>query len=227
MRQNPEGIRGVPRAIQRRSTGLSTEHEQPILTAVVLAAGRGTRMGRGKAGLPWGGQTLLEAWVRRFVGCGCTTVAAVVGGDSALLRAQVDPSLPIAWAVNDDPAGSGPRESLLLGLDALPADSLTLFTPVDVPVVQQSTILRLIDAWNAAETQPLAVLPRIGDRTGHPVLAGADFVQRLYEGERGDRIDAFLGWAQRRLVHVDVEDERVLANMNAPADYAGWAPTQG
>lgn len=204
---------------------MSTGREQVPLSAVVLAAGQGRRMGRNKASLPWGGRTLLEAWVRRLVNAGAEPVAAVLGPDLALVRAQVDPSLPIAWIENPEPDLNGPRESLLMGLDALPADSCALFTPVDVPVVQAATLEALLLAWRSAEAAPLAVLPRCGQRSGHPVLAGPDFVRRLYEGEPGDRIDSFLGWASRRLLYVDVEDERVLANMNAPADYANWAPT--
>ncbi len=184
-------------------------------------------MGRSKAGLPWGGQTLLEAWARRLVGAGVETVAAVVGPDLPLVRAQVDAALPISWVANPDPDRSGPRESLLLGLDALPANSRALFTPVDVPVVLAPTLDAIVGAWRAADPEPLAVLPRRAGRTGHPVLAGPDFVRRLYEGERGDRLDGFLTWASRRIVYVDVDDERVLANMNEPADYANWAPTLG
>lgn len=182
-------------------------------------------MGRSKASLPWGGRTLLEAWVQRLLGAGAEQVAAVLGAELPLVRSQVDPALPILWVENPEPERSGPRESLLLGLDALPADSCALFTPVDVPVVEAATLAQLLDAWRSADSEPLAVLPRCCDRTGHPVLAGPDFVRRLYEGEPGDRIDGFLAWASRRLLFVDVEDDRVLANMNEPADYANWAPT--
>ncbi len=205
---------------------MSTGHEQRPFAAVVLAAGRGQRMGRNKATLPWGPQTLLEAWVRRFVDQGAASVAVVLGADGALVQEQVDPGLPIAWATNEDVDGSGPRESLLLGLDALPADLPAFFTPVDVPVVAADTLRRMLEAWRGADEEPMALLPRIGDRTGHPVLACPALVQRLYEGERGDRIDELLAWS-RRVLHVDVDDERVLANMNDPAQYANWAPTGG
>lgn len=206
---------------------MSTDNEQAVLAAVVLAAGRGRRMGTTKALLPWGDCILLEAWVRRLVDGGATCVAAVVGPELPLIHAQVDPSLPIRWVENPAPDASGPRESLLLGLDALPTNCAALFTPVDVPVVAASTVGALVDAWRVAADAPFAVLPRLGDRTGHPVLAGPAMVQRLYEGEAGDRIDAVLTWAGRRVQVVDVDDERALANMNLPAEYAGWAPTGG
>ncbi len=206
---------------------MSTAHEQTRLGAVVLAAGRGRRMGRSKASLPWGGTTLLEAWVRTLRDAGATEIAAVVGDDGDLVREQVDPSLGILWVTNPDPDGTGMRESLLLGLDALPADGGALFTPVDVPVVAASTVQALVEAWRAAGDGSLAALLRCGGRTGHPVLAGPDLVRRLYEGERGDRVDDLLAWATRRVLHVDVEDERVLANMNDPAGYTRWAPTPG
>lgn len=187
-------------------------------------------MGRTKALLPWGDVTLLAAWIDRFLSAGAEEVVVVLGAEFDAVRAAVEPSLPaperVRWVQNPDPAGTGPRESLLLGLDQLPADSPAWFTPVDVPVVRAASLRALLDAWRGA-AQPLAAIPRYENRPGHPVLVGPLFVQRLFAGEPGDRIDELLAWATRRLVHVDLDDPRVLGDMDDPAAYQEAAPPAG
>lgn len=200
--------------------------------AVLLAAGRGSRMGRSKGLLPWGDRTLIEAWVARFRAAGIEHIAVVLGADAAVVRAQLD-QLDVTWAVNPEPDATGPRESLLVGLDALAADGAAWFTPIDVPVVGPTVLTRMQRAWvTARETDPdgpgpLAVLPSYRRRTGHPVLAGADFIAHLWTGERGDQIDELLGWATRRQVIVELDDVRVVGNMNRPRDYEAFAPPAG
>ena len=202
-------------------------------SAVILAAGRSTRMGRTKALLPWGDRPLLTAWIERFQGAGAAEVAVVLGAEFDLIRATVEPSLEapdrVRWVQNADPARTGPRESLLLGLDSLPADSPAWFTPVDVPVVRTATLRALLAVWleGPPVDRPLAAVPRFEGSPGHPVLAGPAFVERLFQGEAGDRIDQLLAWASRRVVFAAVPDPRVVQDMDDVEAYQAAAPAPG
>jgi CTP:molybdopterin cytidylyltransferase MocA len=188
-------------------------------------------MGRNKALLPWGDCCLLEAWIRRFKEAGITDVVAVVGPELEALRAELAPEFEPRWVVNPEPEATGPRESLLLGLDALASDLPAWFSPIDVPVVGAEVLGQVAAAYveQAAlgEPFPLAALPAYRGVNGHPVLASPNFIQHLYEGQRGDRIDELFSWATRRLVRVDVPDVRVVGNMNKPPDYQAFAPPAG
>ena len=96
---------------------------------------------------------------------------------------------------------------------------------MDVPVVDASTLRAVAEVFeNHPGEQPLAALPRHDEKTGHPVLAGPEFLERLVEGQAGDRIDAVFSWATRRLVFADIWDPRVLGNMNFLEDYRAFAP---
>ncbi len=189
-------------------------------------------MGRSKGLLPWGDRSLLEAWVARFKAAGVPEIAVVLGADSAVIKEQL-PDLEVTWAVNPEPDTTGPRESLLVGLDALSGEGAAWFTPVDVPVVGADVLARMERAWERAVDAdpdgpgPLAVLASYRRRTGHPVLASASFVAHLWAGERGDRIDELLSWATRRQVIVELDDVRIVGNMNRPRDYEAFAPPPG
>ena len=188
-------------------------------------------MGRSKASLPWGDRTLLEAWVKRFLEAGVTEVAIVLGPEMEAIRtASID--LPnLRWVFNQQAAETGPRESLLLGIDALGASAPLWFVPVDVPVVGAEVLEQVRQAYDdrtaGEEAPPLAALPCYRGSNGHPVLAGPDLIERLFEGEPGDRIDELLSWATRRLVVVEVDDLRVVGNMNRPQDYQAFVPPAG
>ncbi len=187
-------------------------------------------MGRSKAGLPWGDRTLLEAWVERFLEAGVTEIAIVLGPEMEAIRAASLDSPNLRWVCNQQAAETGPRESLLLGIDALSAAAPLWFVPVDVPVVGAEVLEQVRQAYDARATEdkePLAALPCYRGSNGHPVLAGPDLIERLFEGEPGDRIDELLSWATRRLVVVEVGDLRVVGNMNRPQDYQAFVPPPG
>jgi len=188
-------------------------------------------MGRSKATLPWGDRTLLEAWVERFFEGGVTEVAIVLGPEMEAIRGSSIDRPNLRWVCNEHASETGPRESLLLGIDALGAAAPLWFVPVDVPVVGASVLTDVRQAYDARaaaeEEQPLAALPAYRGNNGHPVLAGPDLIERLFEGEQGDRIDELLSWATRRLVVVEVDDLRVVGNMNRPQDYQAFVPPAG
>lgn len=195
--------------------------------AVVLAAGRGERMGRTKATLPWGGRTILDTWVARLRAAGVREVVAVLGLDGPLVASSLDRTTVVGLVPNPEAERCGLRESLLLGLDALASPGPFLFTPVDVPPPDPAVLTALLAAFSDGAEEPFAVRPCFQGRPGHPVAVGSAFVQRLYEGEPGDRIDELLSWATRRVRDVPVEDPRVLADLDSPEDYlhalrAGW-----
>ena len=60
-------------------------------TAVLLAAGAGTRLGLGpKALLPFRGRTLVEVLADVLLAGGCREVVVVLGADAARVRAATD-----------------------------------------------------------------------------------------------------------------------------------------
>ncbi len=190
------------------------------VAAVVLAAGPSVRMGRTKALLPWGDSTLAAAWVERFQRAGVETVVVVCGAERPLIEAAVE----ARCVGTPNPAQDGMRESLVAGLDALPADQPAFFTPVDVPPVRVETLRAMLDAYDD-NGRPFAVVPAFDDHTGNPVLAGPDLIRRVFEGEPGDRVDELLAWATRRQVLLRTDDMAAFGDMDTPEQYARWAPS--
>ena len=89
-----------------------------MIPAIVLAAGRSTRMGRLKPNLPIAGGTFLSVIVRAFLDADVRDVAVVIGHEMDAVREEfAKTGLPVRFAVNPD-YDRGQLSSVLAGLDA-------------------------------------------------------------------------------------------------------------
>ena len=146
-------------------------YDRVVIPAIVLAAGRSSRMGRAKATLDaGGGQTFLTRIVHTFREAGVDDVIVVVGHDAEPIATSfAESGLPARFVVNRG-YDKGQLSSLLAGLNVLdrPGVSAVLVTLVDVPLVSAATVRAVVDAYR--RTGARVVRPTSGDRHGHPLL---------------------------------------------------------
>ncbi len=111
----------------------------PATTAVLLAAGAGTRLGRGpKALLPFRGRTLVEVLADVLSDGGCREVVVVLGAGAQAVRASTDLH---RHAVVENPAWpSGMGSSLRLGLASARPGNHVLVALVDQPGLTPETV---------------------------------------------------------------------------------------
>lgn len=185
---------------------------------IVLCGGKSSRMGRSKADLPFGTETLLERLVRRL-GNSVTQVVVVAATD------QVVPSFATkVRVVRDERSQAGPLEGLRIGLDALRQCADRAFaTSCDAPFVQSAFIERMMELASGYD-----VAVPVEGTFFHPLAA-------VYSTQLGDVIDAMLNSGQFRTSElfervrtrkVPIEELRAvdpdlstLVNLNHPADY--------
>lgn len=115
---------------------------------------------------------------------------------------------------NPDYASTQQLESLQLALSKLPEDcARVLISPVDIPLVRQDTVARLLAVKGAF------VRPSFCGRSGHPVILDSRLIPfvREYGGPGG------LGGAVRQLKtaaqDVPVNDANILFDNDTPEDY--------
>ena len=188
----------------------------PYVSAIVLAAGRAVRMGAPKLLLPLGGQTIVEKVVDAALASKANEVIVVVGYRFQEVAAVLT-KRPVRLVVNDDYAG-GLSTSLKAGIRAANGRAgAFLFLLADQPFLVPELIDRLIETYRAASC--LVARPVFKGRPGHPVLFDASLKPELLaiEGDTGAREVA--ARYRHRLAAVPVADERVLADIDTPADY--------
>ena len=111
-------------------------------TAIVLAGGASARMGKPKALLPFGAETLIERVVRRLEAIASEVV--VVSGPHLVL-----PALRTARVIEDEKPLQGPVAGILYGLRAARTD-LCFVCGCDHPFIEPAVVRLLIERAAAA-----------------------------------------------------------------------------
>ncbi len=188
------------------------------ITGIVLCGGRSTRMGRDKASLPFGDETLLERAVRvvkEVADAVIVVTRKVEGGGNPFL------GLPVRL-VHDAVANLGPLAGIAAGLSASTTD-LNIVIACDMPLIRPAVLRRLIDLRGDADIC-LAVI----DGRASPLCAvyrarvAADAQALLASGER--RVMALLDRVQTQRVDAaafrDIDpDLESFLSCNTPEEF--------
>jgi len=183
-----------------------------MITAVVLAAGASTRMGRQKLLLPLGGEPLVRRTVRQVCDAGFDEVLVVLGSDHEQTRAALD-GLPVRHAVNHDFA-SGMGSSFRAAVLELGNSTAAMFTLADQPLVTTREYQRVLDTYR--QLAPAIVSVRYGDVTAPPHLFEREFFAELGALEHGAR-PVLQRHRERTLVLQFPPD--LLMDIDTPDDY--------
>lgn len=189
------------------------------IAAVVLAAGRSTRMGADKLRLPWRGRTMLE-WV---LGAACALPSVIlVGGphDISGMPTQVTRvSGTVSGPASSTSQGSlpGQAESLKAGIRALPCglDGAMVLLG-DMPLITPELVVKLAQAFRPGRF----LVPRCDGRRGNPVIIPSDWFARVLElkGDTGAR--SLLASPNAPVDYLAVDDPAILTDVDTPEDYA-------
>lgn len=191
----------------------------PSHIGVLLAAGRGSRMGSTKQLKLWptegGPKPLICASydaIRRI----CDEMVVVLGHDAEKVSAALaSRSFKCAYSSADVPMS----ESICAGLRAAAAidpQATVVLQPGDHPEVAENTLRALVSASLMKPTQ--AVIPQYRVQGGHPAFIPAAVVQAILSSPCPNGLKQF--WADfpdlcRRL---PVDDSAVIRDVDTPAD---------
>src|SRR5436853_3212068 len=187
-----------------------------MIDAILLAAGRSSRMGAFKPLLPFGGRSVVEACVSNLLSGGVDEVVAVVGHRADEVRERLA-HLPVRIAINDD-AESEMGVSISRGIEQISPDTeAVLLALVDQPAIPPEVIRLLIT--ERKRTGARLIVPEYEGRGGHPVLIDLSFREELLnlDPQRGLRglFDAHRAQALR----VAVASPYVARDMDRWDDY--------
>ena len=189
------------------------------MAAIVLAAGRSTRMGEANKLLAdIGGTAMVRRVVEAVLASRARPVLMVTGHQAADVAAAIA-GLDVTPVANPDYA-TGLSSSLRAGVRSLPEDcDGVLFVLGDMPRISPEHLDRLIAAFGAEEGAAVIVPVRAG-RRGNPVLWPAMYFEELLqlEGDAGARrLFAAHAGAVREIdlgtdaIFVDVDTPEALA----------------
>jgi CTP:molybdopterin cytidylyltransferase MocA len=194
-----------------------------MIPALVLAAGKSTRMGRTKALLPLGNETFVSRIVRTFRLAGVEDIVVVVGHDAARVSEELSRlDAPPRTIVNAD-YESGQLSSILAGLRTVdrPGVAAMLMTLVDVPLVSAETVRAVLMRYRT--TSAPVVRPVNGARHGHPVLLDRRLFGLLRGADPMSGAKPIVRAHASALGDVEVSDEGAFTDIDTPEEYAAAA----
>ncbi|HRI51267.1 MAG TPA: nucleotidyltransferase family protein [Pseudomonadota bacterium] len=184
-----------------------------MIAAVILAAGASSRMGAVKALLKIDGETLLARILRLARASGAQRLIATLGPPHGeQLAATLSSGVEVAW--NDDPS-RGMLSSVQAALRVLaeaPGRGALLW-PVDVPLVTEATVQRLISGDLSRLTAPC-----YEGRGGHPLWLPAALHQEVLALPASASLRTLR--ESHPLLRIPVEDPGVLRDLDTPSDFA-------
>jgi CTP:molybdopterin cytidylyltransferase MocA len=147
-----------------------------MTSAILLAAGESTRMGRPKPLLPWGDTTLIEYQIAELRAAGVDDVVVVLGHDADEMRSHVPQG---ARAVVNMAYRQGRASSLRAGAAALP-DSANPIVVLNVDQPRPRSITQHL-LKSHADAGALITLPAGDGKRGHPVVLSGALLPELRE----------------------------------------------
>lgn len=188
--------------------------------AIILCGGKSTRMGRDKATLPFGPESMLQR-VARLIG-------QVVEPRNIIVVAAPDQLLPILPAeiriARDERQDRGPLEGLAAGLRVVPEQVEAVYaTSCDVPLLVPQFVSRMFELLGSHEV----AVPRDGEHH-HPLAAvyRPSVLKHIQQLLQADRLRPRFLFDMADTLEIPVNDLRqadpdlsTLMNLNRPEDY--------
>ncbi len=195
------------------------------VTAVILAAGLGSRMGQAtKQLLPWGNTTVLGQTVRHARQSDVTDVLVVSGHEAAKVEA-VAAAAGAATVYNADYATGEMVSSLQTAVRHLPATcAAVLVLLADQPMVPPAILNQILTAFAQGKSDLIA--PVYNGKRGNPVLIGRRYFAELLALPADAAPRALLQRHAGRLHLEEVATDAILRDLDRPEDYERERPNQ-
>jgi len=155
-------------------------------TGVLLAAGAGTRLGRGpKALLPFRARTLVEVLADTLFDGGCSEVVVVLGAEADRVRSATE--LGPHTVVDNPDWAKGMAGSFRAGIDAATPGNNIMVALVDQPGLTPTAVSRLLGSHRPGRVTAAAYPDESGRlKRRHPVIIDVGLRSQAAEAANGD-----------------------------------------
>lgn len=192
------------------------EVRRPV-AAIVLAAGKSSRMGELKVLLPWGRETVLESILRRLYAIRLNDVLVVTGREAQKVE-KVAAKYGARTVHNPDYEQGEMLSSLQTAIRTLgDRYDACLVVLGDQPQIQGRVIAEVLNAYAAGKGE--IVTPSYQMRRGHPVLIGRRYWQEMLNLPQGKSPRDLLKAHENEIAYVNVNSDSILADIDTPEEY--------
>jgi molybdenum cofactor cytidylyltransferase len=188
-----------------------------MITAAVLAAGAGKRIGTPKALLRYKKHSFLETILINLYSAGITKIYVVVGMEFDKVQKSLSIQYPIDLIQNPHPE-EGPLSSFKRALKKMPVETKgCIMVLVDHPLVMIQTYrhLKLLGEKN----ENSIYIPVYKNKNGHPVFFGKKFFAQLLRAPLSEGARYVVRQNPEAVQKFETSDEGVIADIDSQEDF--------
>ncbi|MBI3163595.1 MAG: nucleotidyltransferase family protein [Chloroflexi bacterium] len=193
-----------------------------MITAIILAAGRSTRMREPKMLMPWGESTVLQTVIATVKSAGIDDILVVTGGARERVESLLGESVR---AVFNEMYESGEMlSSIQAGLRTVKAEAqAALIFLGDQPQVKDRTVRSVCDEF--LKNKPPIVVPSYQMQRGHPWLITRSLWSEILEMKPPQSPRDFLNRHADKISYVTVDTPSIVEDLDTPEDYRRYTHT--
>ena len=187
------------------------------VSALVLAAGMSTRMGKHKQLLPYKGTTILSYILRQIKASFIDEISLVLGHNAEELKEETKPYKPsIVYNPNYK---QGMHTSVMAGVRSIQDKSSDFMIFLgDQPQISAELINAIMEM--SKKTKQGIIIPSFNNRRGHPVLFKSGYRPQLLSLPEDQGLKAVIQKNKSDIHYLVVNDSSILSDIDTPEDYA-------
>ena len=188
-----------------------------MITALVLAAGLGTRMGQQKLLLPCGPCTLIEYIIAQVIGGGVDACLVITGRDHDRIKPLVE-TLGGRAVFNPGSIDGGMLSSVRYGLSNAPSNTTGFLVCLgDQPGISSVMVRDMLD--KIRQDKPPILTPVHQGKRGHPLFFEAGFRPEIMEKYDDVGLKGLLATHPHLVTEWEYPDDGILMDLDTPLDY--------
>lgn len=188
-----------------------------MISLIVLAAGKSTRMKENKLLLRLNGQTLIRHVVKTATRSNADEVIVVLGYEAEKVKQKLL-RLQCKLIMNENYL-KGQSESVKVGMSAVSSRAeAVMVLPADVALVDEQSINTLIDEYRRSKSR--IVIASHQHQSGHPILLDRTLFPEISEiGEDTLGLKAVINRHKAEVKYVEVGTDNVLIDIDTQEEF--------
>ena len=192
----------------------------PKISAIILAAGKSSRMKTPKPLLNWGKENLINFQIESLNNSNIEEIIVVIGSNAEEIKKEIT-SDEVKVVENVD-FELGKTTSIKKGLSEINNKNDILLIAVDQP--RNKLLIEQISDFhiNHPENKKI-IMPFSNGKSGHPIIFSNIFFNELTQiNEETEGIREVIKRNQDSIIKYKTKDESALIDLNTPEQYEGY-----
>jgi len=196
-----------------------------LITAIILAAGEGSRMGKLKQLLPWGDKTIMDTVIdtvrkAKYV----DQIVVVVGAEKERMKKHlIEKNYAAVKIVENINYQQGMMSSVQTGLKVLPEScQYIMFVLADKPLLTTEIVEEIIEEFLAKK--PPIILPIYQGKKGHPVIIKKELIEKIMELEGEGGLRHLFEIYPEKIHYFPLSDQKITIDIDNPKQYDRYKP---